>query len=154
MCNPMVAGLFFENCEEPPMTDRIERELELPASPAEVWESLTDPRLLAQWLADEVALELWPGGEARFVTGGLVRSGWVEEVAPPGASGSEAARLAFWWAAEGEPASRVEVALCRSGVETTRLRIVETRPLEVLDLVGMPLPGHGGHRFGPALVAP
>jgi hypothetical protein len=45
------------------------------------------------------------------------------------------------------------LALWRSGEETTRLRIVETRPLEVLDLVGMPLPGHGGHRFGPALVA-
>jgi hypothetical protein len=74
-------------------------------------------------------------------------------VAAPGASESETARLTFWWAADGEPASRVEVALWRSGEETTRLRIVETRPLEVLDLVGMPLPGHGSHRFGPALVA-
>ncbi len=37
--------------------------------------------------------------------------------------------------------------------DTTRLRIVETRPLEVLDLVGIPLPGHGGARYGPALVA-
>jgi hypothetical protein len=35
----------------------------------------------------------------------------------------------------------------------TVLRIVETRPLAVLDLVGVPLPGHGGTTYGPALVA-
>jgi uncharacterized protein YndB with AHSA1/START domain len=135
------------------MTDRIERELELPASPGRVWQSLTDPQLLAAWLADEVMLELWPGGEARFVIGELVRSGWVEEVSPPEGGDSGPGRLTFWWAADGEPASRVELALWRLDAETTRLRIVETRPLELLDLVGMPLPGHGGHRFGPALVA-
>jgi hypothetical protein len=31
--------------------------------------------------------------------------------------------------------------------------VVESRPLDVLDLVGMPLPGIGGPSFGPALVA-
>lgn len=137
------------------MTDRIERELELPASPARVWESLTDPELLAEWLADEIVLELWPGGEARFRTGALTRTGWVEEVSPPDpdASDSEAGRLIFWWAPDGEPASRVELALWGTPRDTTLLRIVETRPLEVLDLVGIPLPGHGGARYGPALVA-
>ena len=37
--------------------------------------------------------------------------------------------------------------------DATLLRVVETRPLELLDLVGMPLPGIGGKTFGPALVA-
>ena len=37
--------------------------------------------------------------------------------------------------------------------ERTRLRVVETRPLEILDLVGVPLGGYGPTRFGPALVA-
>jgi uncharacterized protein YndB with AHSA1/START domain len=137
------------------MTDRIERELELPASPARVWASLTDPELLALWLADEVSLEPWPGGEARFRTGELIRTGWVEEISAPDADGaeSEAGRLIFWWAQDGEPASRVELALSRTADDTTLLRIVETRPLEILDLVGIPLPGHGGARYGPALVA-
>lgn len=137
------------------MTDRIERELELPASPARVWASLTDPELLALWLADEVSLEPWPGGEARFRTGELVRTGWVEEISPPDADGSEpeAGRLIFWWAQDGEPASRVELALLGTADDTTLLRIVETRPLEILDLVGIPLPGNGGARYGPALVA-
>src|SRR5689334_21275610 len=120
--------------EEAPMTDRIERELELPASPARVWQSVTDPELLAEWLADEIMLELWPGGEACFRTGPLTKSGWVEEVSPPDpdASDREAGRLIFWWAEDGEPASRVELALWRTSRETTVLRIVETRPLEVL----------------------
>lgn len=137
------------------MTDRIERELELPASAARVWTSLTDPDLLAEWLADEAMLELRPGGEARFRIGELTKTGWVEEIAPPDpdASDPEAGRLVFWWAQDGEPASRVELTLWRTARDATRLRIVETRPLEVLDLVGIPLPGHGGARYGPALVA-
>jgi uncharacterized protein YndB with AHSA1/START domain len=136
------------------MTDLIERELELPASPSEVWQALTDPASLEAWLADEVDLELWPGGEARFTLGGQVRTGWVEEVCPPrdGDRSSAAGRLAFWWGADGEVASRVELVLAATE-RGTRLRVVETRPLQVLDLVGIPLPGHGGAGFGPALVA-
>jgi uncharacterized protein YndB with AHSA1/START domain len=138
-----------------PMTDRIERELELPASPERVWETLTEPELLAEWLADEVTLDLRPGGEASFRTDGEARSGWIEEVSPPsGADGRDGSgRLTFWWAPDGEPASRVELVLSPTGRDTTRLRIVETRPLEVLDLVGIPLPGPGNVRYGPALVA-
>jgi uncharacterized protein YndB with AHSA1/START domain len=137
-----------------PMTDLIARELELPASPSEVWAALTDPAWLESWLADRVSLELWPGGEALFVFGDRVRTGWVEEVSAPAADahGLRTGRLAFWWAEDGETASRVELALTALG-DGTRLRVVETRPLQVLDLVGIPLPGHGGPTHGPALVA-
>ena len=51
-----------------------------------------------------------------------------------------------------EPASRVELRIDAQG-DSTRLRVVETRPLDVLDLVGVPLPGAGGATYGPALVA-
>jgi hypothetical protein len=152
------------------VTDRIERELDLPASPARVWRTLTDPHRAARWLADEVTLELWPGGEASFRIGEEVHLGWVEEVRAPagepsessangrdraeaGAGRREAGRLTFWWSHDGEPASRVELVLYPGTQDGTRLRIVETRPLETLDLVGVPLPGQGGARFGPALVA-
>ncbi|HEY3726863.1 MAG TPA: SRPBCC domain-containing protein [Solirubrobacteraceae bacterium] len=140
------------------MTDRIERQLELPVSPVRVWESLTDPELLAEWLADEVTLELRPGGEASFRNGDELRSGWIEEVVAPAPDSDlddrgESGRLTFWWAHDGEPASRVELVLSLTDRATTLLRIVETRPLEILDLVGVPLPGHGGVRYGPALVA-
>ena len=58
------------------MTDQIERELLLPGTPAELWPALTDPDWLGSWLADEVVLELTPGGEARFRLGDEVRAGF------------------------------------------------------------------------------
>lgn len=139
------------------MTGLMQRETDLPASPADVWRAVTDPAWLTGWLADEVALELRPGGDALFRLGDEHRTGWVEEVSPPGSPGEpgqpEAGRLAFWWAGDDEPASRVELVLTPLSDATTRLRVVETRPLEVLDLVGLPLPGPDGARYGPALVA-
>jgi uncharacterized protein YndB with AHSA1/START domain len=136
------------------LTERIERELDLPASPSRVWQSLTHPDLLAEWLADEVTLDLRPGGEAGFRIGDEHRSGWIEEVSPPLPEAErDRGRLTFWWAPDGEPASRVELILSPSGRDGTRLRIVETRPLELLDLVGIPLGGYGSRGYGPALVA-
>ena len=123
------------------MTDRIERELWLPASPDDVWDAVTRDG----WLAEEVQLDLWPGGEASFRSRETLKTGWVEEVRAP-------SRLVFWWATGDEPATRVELTL-RPDSAATRLRVVETRPLEVLDLVGLPLRGVGGSTFGPALVA-
>jgi uncharacterized protein YndB with AHSA1/START domain len=123
------------------MSERIERELWLPATPQEVWDAVTGDG----WLGDRVSLELHPGGDAAFESGDQVRTGWVEDVSMP-------ERLTFWWALDNEPASRVELRINeREG--GARLRIVETRPLDVLDLVGVPLPGAGGASFGPALVA-
>ena len=123
------------------MTDRIERELWLPATPEAVWEAVIGDG----WLAERVRLDLRTGGDAEFETDGSMRTGWVEDVSAP-------ERLSFWWASDGESASRVELRIepLEDGV---RLRIVESRPLDVLDLVGVPLPGAGGATFGPALVA-
>ncbi len=124
------------------MPDRIERELLIAASAEDVWDAITAPG----WLADEVELVLSPGGDAAFRDGdGGVKTGWVEDVCAP-------ERLAFWWAIDGEPATRVELTVTE-GEELTLVRVVETRPLELLDLVGMPLPGISGPTFGPALVA-
>lgn len=123
------------------MTERIERELWLPASPDTVWHAVTGDG----WLADRVRIDLCPGGDAYFDSDGRTRNGWVEDVSAP-------ERLTFWWAVDDEPASRVELRIDERDAGT-RLRIVETRPLEVLDLVGVPLPGAGGSAYGPALVA-
>ena len=136
------------------MIDRVEREIELPASLQRAWEAVTEPEWLASWLADEVELELTPGGAARFRLGAVQRTGWIEEVAAPQPELDEAARLVFWWSAGDEPASRVELTLTPSGEHATIVRVVETRPLEILDLVGIPAPGTGGSSpAGPMLVA-
>jgi uncharacterized protein YndB with AHSA1/START domain len=135
------------------MTDQVERICELDATPATVWRAVTDPAWLSSWLADEAELELAPGGEARFVVDGREHSGWVEEVVAP--TKGRTGRLSFWWQEADEPASRVTFAL-EPTEKGTRLRIAETRPLEMLDLVGIPLRSAGGagsSSFGPALVA-
>jgi uncharacterized protein YndB with AHSA1/START domain len=128
--------------------DGIERELVIDASPADVWEVITAPG----WLADQVEFELSPGAEARFGSGSDLKSGWVEEVAPPESDRGHRGRLVFWWGVPGEPASRVEVTL-EPECAATRVRVIETRPLEVLDLTGIPLPGQGGSIHGPAMLS-
>lgn len=134
------------------MTEQIERQLDLPAPLDAVWSYLLEPDLLTQWLADEVVLDPRPGGEARFRVEDELRTGWVEEVLPP-TGAREEGRLVFWWNAEGEPASRVVVTVHPLENRQTCVRIVETRPLELLDVAGLPLPGQAGGERGPAMVA-
>jgi uncharacterized protein YndB with AHSA1/START domain len=133
------------------MSDSIERRIELPTSLDLAWQAVTDPDWLALWLADEIAIDPRPGGEARFQIGSETRTGWIEEVRAPEDRG--ACRLAFWWAVDDEPASRVELTLTELEAGRTLLRVVESRPLDALDLVGTPLPGNGGGTYGPALIA-
>ncbi len=130
------------------MIEQVERELELEASAQEVWEAVTGDG----WLADEVAFELRPGADATFRSARTEKSGWVEEASPPQLADDGAARLIFWWGAAGAPATRVEVTIGPSE-RGTRLRVVESRPLELLDLVGASLPSTGQRSFGPAMVA-
>ena len=139
------------------MTELIKREVELPYLPEAIWRALTDQEWLETWLAEAVDLELRPGGDARFVVGGETREGWVEEVRPPepGARGGHSGCLTFWWQGADASPSRVCIELTPTE-RGTRIRVVEARPLDVLDLVGLPLPGQdllGERRFGPALVA-
>jgi len=87
------------------VTERaVRREVELDASPEEVWEALADDRLLSEWLADEVELEPVEGSPARFRTGGEEREGTVLRV-------EEGRRLAFTWSREGELPSEVELTV-------------------------------------------
>jgi uncharacterized protein YndB with AHSA1/START domain len=131
------------------MNTQIERELRVPAPVEDVWDAVIGDG----WLADEVALELRPGGDAAFHWDGAVdKSGWVEDVLEPVDGGT--GRLAFWWAAGEEPATRVEVTIAPDSSLGSWIRVVESRPLDRFDLVGTPLPGTGGtSTYGPVLVA-
>lgn len=140
--------MAHDHLETVPDGDRVQRELVLPASADEVWRIVTGDG----WLADEVAFELEPGGDARFTTRDRTRTGWVEEVQAPQPA-DEAVRLVFWWENDTESASRVELTLEPLEEGGTRLRVTETRPLEVLDLVGIQLPGSGSQHHGPELLA-
>jgi uncharacterized protein YndB with AHSA1/START domain len=131
------------------MVDQIERELVLPSPPDEVWEVVTD----SGWLAEDVSFELVPGGEATFSSGDWSKSGWVEEAIAPRHGEDGSGRLTFWWSSDGEPATRVALTLDPEGERATRLRVVEARPLDQLDVIGVPLPGSGGGASrGPAML--
>jgi uncharacterized protein YndB with AHSA1/START domain len=105
------------------MEDRMEltREITLPATADEVWRSLAEPA----WLGEDASIELHPDGEVRAGE----RTGFVEEVDEP-------RRLVFWWAAPDEDSTRVELELDEQDEGTTHVRVVESRPLALLDLYG------------------
>jgi uncharacterized protein YndB with AHSA1/START domain len=98
------------------MNEAVERELLVPETPEEVWDSLAEPT----WLGDDASIELEPAGEVRAGE----RSGFVEEADEP-------SRLVFWWSAPDEDASRVELDLEETD-EGTLVRVTESRPLEIL----------------------
>jgi uncharacterized protein YndB with AHSA1/START domain len=106
----------------------VEREIELPADVAEVWESL--PSLLG----DDVEFAKESGGRLRADGPEGERVGVVEEFDAPH-------RLSFWWVpAEGDDApSFVEVELAGSAVGTL-LRVRETR-FDAASVVGGMLRG-------------
>jgi uncharacterized protein YndB with AHSA1/START domain len=96
----------------------VEREAVLDASPDEVWEALTDERLLSEWLADEAELDPVEGGDAVFRFGdGEERHGTVLRV-------ERERSLAFTWARPDEPETQVELTI-EPAVSGTRVIVVE-----------------------------
>ena len=61
----------------------VEREVVFPAPPEEGWEALTEPERLEEWFANEVELDVRPGGTGRFRwDDGDERCAVVREVEP------------------------------------------------------------------------
>jgi uncharacterized protein YndB with AHSA1/START domain len=95
----------------------IVKEIFLPAPREEVWEALTEPERLEDWFANDVDIDLRPGGGASFRwSNGEERHAVVTEVEPE-------RRLAFDWEDEGS----VEFTLA-DDADGTRLVVVESSP--------------------------
>ena len=95
----------------------IRKEIVLDAPREEVWEALTDPERLEDWFANDVELDLRPGGGATFRwSNGEERHATLTEIVPE-------ERLAFEWDDEGE----VEFTL-EDDSDGTLLTVVETSP--------------------------
>ena len=96
---------------------QIEREIVFPATPAEVWEAITEAERLEDWFATEVELDPQPGGEGVFRWGdGDERRAVVREVEPE-------ERLVLDWDDDGEVV--LELVEVEGG---TRLHVTETSP--------------------------
>jgi len=126
--------------------DETSSELTVPASAEETWDALTDPERLAEWLAEDAELDLRPGGDLAVCVDDEWRSGFFEEVEPP-------RRLVFWWGPDGDEPTRVEIELEPDG-EDTRVRVVESRPLRVLDARGIEVESWLGGDSSPQMRAP
>jgi uncharacterized protein YndB with AHSA1/START domain len=95
----------------------VVREIEVPETPDEVWEALTEPERLEEWFASEVELDARPGGEGVFRWGdGDERHAVVREL-------EEAERLVLDWDDGGSVAIELETA--EGG---TIVRVVESSP--------------------------
>jgi uncharacterized protein YndB with AHSA1/START domain len=95
----------------------VRKEVHFDVPRDEVWSALTDPERLEDWFANDVELDLRPGGGASFRwSNGEERFATVTEVEPE-------RRLAFEWADEGT----VEFTLNDTD-EGTVLTVVETSP--------------------------
>ncbi|HEV8206857.1 MAG TPA: SRPBCC domain-containing protein [Acidimicrobiia bacterium] len=105
------------------MSSDVTREVELPASPDEVWEQVADSDRLGEWLEADVELDPRPGGSGSFrFADGEVRRAMVRDVEP-------GRRLAFtWWPLTGEDVGRsTSVTITIEPTDTgSRLRLVET----------------------------
>ena len=95
----------------------IQREIVFPSPREDVWEALTDPERLEDWFANDVDVDLRPGGGASFRWGdGEERRAVFTEV-------EHGRRLAFEWEDEGT----VEFVL-EDEDDGTRLTVVESSP--------------------------
>ena len=121
----------------PADTSEVVREIDLAAEPDEVWDALTRPELLEQWLADDVEIEPWGGGGIDVATDdGEHRRGVVERAERP-------ERLVIhWWEARPDDSTRVEFHIVGLPAGGSRLRVTETRtavPMAVAHGWGMRL---------------
>ena len=99
----------------------VTRELVLPAEPEEVWDALTSPERLEEWLANNVELDVTPGGDGVFRwESGEVRRAVVETV-------HEGRLLTMRWWDEEAPAETTTVAIAVEQVEAgTRVVVTES----------------------------
>ncbi len=99
--------------------DKVKREVTLHADRSEVWQALTEPALVEQWLADEAELDLREGGDVVFrYRDGEERRGTVHELI-------EEERLWIRWRRDSRQATDVEFVLADAAAGT-RLLVVES----------------------------
>jgi uncharacterized protein YndB with AHSA1/START domain len=117
--------------------ETVEREVVVGGTPEEAWRAVVE----SDWLGEDARVDPRPGGEVET----RERRGFVEEAEAP-------RRLSFWWSAEGEDATRVEIEL-EEREDGTLVRVVESRPLAMLDAYGPELVLGVRRESGPQMLA-
>lgn len=112
----------------------IEKVLELPVAPMDVWEAISEPSQLSKWFGHRTELDLRPGGDGAMIWDNHGRYAVrVEEVDPPH-------RLVWSWVHEPDvqfadaPSTRVEWTLTPREDGGTTLHLFESGFLTDLHL--------------------
>src|SRR3954454_10697182 len=102
----------------------VERNVNLDATPDDVWRALTAPEELATWFGPEVELDVRPGGRGRFVDDdGCVRRAVVDQV-------SAGTRLVLrWWPEGDDPGTAASVVTFVVSPTGSGTRLVVTERL-------------------------
>ena len=103
--------------------EHIEREVQLPNPPVEVWEAVIDPARLGEWLGGELEVSLRPGGRGSFRSpDGAARRLIVLHV-------DHRHELSFsWWPeTDAGSASTVTITLDDDNTGGSTVRVHETR---------------------------
>jgi uncharacterized protein YndB with AHSA1/START domain len=114
----------MENTETPRDRAVLERRVELDASADVVWDLIARPERLAEWLADDVDVEIVPGATGTIVDDGAARFVHVDRV-------EHGRSVAFTWWEHDRPGfvSQVELRVVPSTDGASALEIVETMRL-------------------------
>jgi uncharacterized protein YndB with AHSA1/START domain len=116
ICNHQVADLEV-------LMEHVEREVELPSAPEQVWEAVIDPARLGMWLGGELDVTLRPGGRGGFRSpDGAARRVMVLGV-------EDGHELSFRWWPERDPgaASTVTITVEGRGEGESTVRVRERR---------------------------
>lgn len=101
------------------MTETVTTERDLDADPATVWEAITEPERLGQWLDADVDVDISEGSEGTITLGDTGdRSVVLVETV------DEGERLVFRWATATEAPTEVSIDIAPT-TTGTRIRVVE-----------------------------
>ena len=103
----------------------MEKTADFDLTTEELWEVVGDPEGLAEWLGEEVDVEVTPGGRGRVVDDGEVRELEVDEVEP-------GRRLAFRWWPEDDETETSEVELVVVPLHRGSRLVITERPVRVM----------------------
>ena len=108
--------------------EQVDREVQLPTPPGEVWEAVIDPARLGEWLGGELDISLHPGGRGSFRSpDGVARRVIVLHV-------DDGHELSFsWWPERATgSASTVTIIVDEDDTGGSTVRVHETRAQAML----------------------
>jgi uncharacterized protein YndB with AHSA1/START domain len=108
--------------------EHVDREVQLPIPPDEVWEAVIDPTRLAEWLGGELDVALHPGGRGSFRSPGEA----ARRVIVLHVDNGHELSFSWWPETAAGSASTVTITVDEDGAGGSTVRVHETRAQAML----------------------